>query len=91
METEVHKVEVTKSFAQEAELAEELERLTELNVFLNMNEKLAEHRKDRILADSPRGRISVKEKLAEMRKKAYDQKVPVKLDISRMKGKKESL
>ena len=33
--------------------------------------------------DSPRGRISVKEKLAEMREKAYGQKAPEKPDISK--------
>ena len=136
---ETAKVEVTKPFAQEAELAEKLERLTELNALLNMDEKggdgidmddepeidgeqeeldteetgrgaeavadapfkpqmnravsekTAEHRKERILADSPRGRISVKEKLAEMREKAYGQKMPEKPDISKRKGKEESL
>ena len=136
---ETAKVEVTKPFAQEAELAEKLERLTELNALLNMDEKggdgidmddependgeqegldteemgrdaeavadapfkpqinravsekVAEHGKERILADSPRGRISVKEKLAEMREKAYGQKAPEKLDVSKGKGKEESL
>ena len=56
-----------------------------------VSEKTAEHRKERILADSPRGRISVKEKLAEMRQKAYGQKAPEKPDISKGKGKEESL
>lgn len=136
---ETAKVEVTKPFAQEAELAEKLERLTELNALLNMDEKggdgidmddependgeqeeldteemgrdaeavadapfkpqfnravsekIAEHGKERMLADSPRGRISVKEKLAEMREKAYGQKAPEKPDISKGKGKEESL
>jgi len=136
---ETAKVEVTKPFAQEAELAEKLERLTELNALLNMDEKggdgidmddependgeqeeldteemghdaeavadapfkpqinravsekVAEHGKERMLADSPRGRISVKEKLAEMRQKAYGQKAPEKPDISKGKGKEESL
>ncbi len=41
--------------------------------------------------DSPGGRISIKEKLAEMREKAYGQKVPEKPDISKGKGKEESL
>ena len=36
---ETAKVEVTKSFAQEAELAEKLERLSALNALLNMDEK----------------------------------------------------
>nr|WP_270270157.1 DUF3849 domain-containing protein [Enterocloster clostridioformis] len=136
---ETAKVEVTKPFAQEAELAEKLERLTELNALLNMDEKggdgidmddepehdgeqeeldteemghdaeavadapsrpqvnrtvsekVAEHGKERMLADSPRGRISVKEKLAEMREKAYGQKTPEKPDISKGKRKEESL
>ena len=35
---ETAKVEVTKPFPQEAELAEKLERLTELNALLNMDE-----------------------------------------------------
>ena len=136
---ETAKVEVTKPFAQEAELAEKLERLTELNALLNMDEKggdgidmddependgeqeeldteemgrdaeaaadapfkpqmnravsekTAEHGKERILADSPRGRISVKEKLAEMREKAYGKKMPEKPDLQKGKGKEESL
>ena len=128
-----------------AELAEKLERLTELNALLNMDEKgsdgidmddepetdsgeqqeidieemqdsveavadesfkptfnravsekVAEHGKERMLADSPRGRISIKEKLAEMtaklgKDKAYGQKTPEKPDISKGKGKEESL
>ncbi len=36
---ETAKVEVTKPFAQEAELAEKLERLSALNALLNMDEK----------------------------------------------------
>lgn len=36
---ETAKTEVTKPFAQEAELAKKLERLTKLNVLLNMDEK----------------------------------------------------
>ena len=136
---ETAKVEVTKPFPQEAELAEKLERLTELNALLNMDEKggdgidmddependgeqeemdteemghdaeavadapfrpqfnravsekVAEHGKERVLSDSPRGRISVKEKLAEMRQKAYGQKMPEKPEISKGKGKEKSL
>lgn len=137
---ETAKVEVTKPFAQEAELAQKLERLTELNALLNMDEKggdgidmddepeadsgeqqeidteemqdnvgavadepfkptlnravsekVAEHGKERMLADNPRGRISVKDKLAEMREKAYGQKILEKSDISKSKGKEESL
>ena len=141
---ETAKVEVTKPFAQEQELAEKLERLAELNALLNMDEKgdnaldmgddepedengeqsaqtqesepnraediqavaeeplkpvasflmsekVAEHGKERMLSDSPRGRISIKEKLAEMRQKAYGQKMPEKPEISKGKGKEESL
>ena len=128
---ETAKVEVTKTFAQEQELAEKLERLAELNALLNMDEKgdnvldmgddepedetgeqsaqaqegeqdraediqavsyeplkpvasslmserIAEHGKERMLADSSRGRVSVKEKLAEMKQKISDQKMPEK-------------
>ena len=137
---ETAKVEVTKPFAQEAELAQKLERLTELNALLNMDEKggdgidmddepeadsgeqqeidteemqdgveavadepfkptfsravserVAEHGKERMLADSPRGRISIKEKLAEMRDKAYGQKTPEKPEMQKGRGKEESL
>ena len=126
---ETAKVEVTKPFAQEQELAEKLERLAELNALLNMDEKgdnaldmgddepedengeqsaqegepdraediqavadeplkpaasflmserIAEHDKERMLADSSRGRVSVKEKLAEMKQKISDEKMPEK-------------
>ena len=128
---ETAKVEVTKPFAQELELAEKLERLAELNALLNMDEKgdnaldmgddepedetgenstqaqegepdraediqavaeeplkpvasflmserIAEHDKERMLADSSRGRVSVKEKLAEMKQKISDQKMQEK-------------
>ena len=136
---ETAKVEVKKPFAQEAELAEKLERLTELNALLNMDEKggdgidlddapendgeqeeldteemghdaeavadapfrpqfnravsekVAEHGKVQMLADSPRGRISIKEKLAEMREKAYGQKAPEKADLQKGRGKEETL
>lgn len=146
---ETAKVEVTKSFAQEQELAEKLERLAELNALLNMDEKgdnaldmgddepeeetgeqstqaqecepdraediqavaeeplkpvasflmserIAEHDKERMLADSSRGRVSVKEKLAEMRARLGKEKVDVQktLEISNMakiKIKEESL
>ena len=142
---ETAKVEVTKPFAQEAELAEKLERLTELNALLNMDEKgdnaigmddepetdsgeqreidmvemqdgmgvvadepfkptfdrtivenAAVYGKEQMLADSPRERISVKEKLAEMtaklgREKAYGQRVPEKSEQHKGKGKEEIL
>lgn len=138
---ETAKVEVTKPFAQEQELAEKLERLAELNALLNMDEKgdnaldmgddepddengeqsaqaqegepdraediqavaeeplktvasflmserIAEHAKERMLADGSRGRVSVKEKLAEMKQKIFDQKMPEKLNT---KSKEECL
>ena len=128
---ETAKVEVTKPFAQEQELAKKLERLAELNALLNMDEKgdnaldmgddepedetgeqsaqtqegepdraediqavadeplkpvasflmserIAEHDKERMLADDSRGRVSVKEKLAEMKQKISDQKMQEK-------------
>ncbi len=136
----LQKIEVTKPFAQEAELAEKLERLTELYALLNMDEKgsdgidmddepetdsgeqqeidieemqddvgvvadepckptfnravsekAAGHGQEKMLADSPRGRISVKEKLAEMRDKAYRQKTPDKPESSKSKDKQETL
>ena len=43
-----------------------------------MSERIAEHGKERMLADSSRGRVSVKEKLAEMKQKISDQKMPEK-------------
>lgn len=141
---ETAKVEVTKPFAQEQELAEKLERLAELNALLNMDEKgdnaldmgddepedengeqsaqaqegepdraediqavadeplkpvasflmserIAEHDKERMLADASRGRVSVKEKLAEMKQKISDQKMPEKPETVKSKGKEESL
>ena len=141
---ETAKVEVTKPFAQEQELAEKLERLAELNALLNMDEKgdnaldmgddepedengeqsaqaqegepdraediqavadeplkpvasflmserIAEHDKERMLADGSRGRVSVKEKLAEMKQKISNQKMPEKPETVKSKGKEESL
>lgn len=141
---ETAKVEVTKPFAQEQELAEKLERLAELNALLNMDEKgdnaldmgddepedengeqsaqtqesepnraediqavaeeplkpvasflmserIAEQDKERMLADGSRGRVSVKEKLAEMKQKISDQKMPEKPETVKSKGKEESL
>ena len=44
-----------------------------------------------MLADSPRGRISIKEKLAEMRQKAYGQKTSNKLEAFKSKDKQETL
>ena len=136
---ETAKVEVTKPFAQEQELAEKLERLAELNALLNMDEKgdnaldmgddepedetgeqstqaqesepdraediqavadeplkpvasflmserIAEHDTERMLADGSRGRVSVKEKLAEMKQKISDQKMPEKPKTKRQEA-----
>ena len=146
---ETAKVEVTKPFAQEQELAEKLERLAELNALLNMDEKgdnaldmgddepedengeqsaqaqegeldraediqevtdellkpvasflmserITEHDKERMLADGSRGRVSVKEKLAEMKARLGKDKVDVqktlkKSNIEKIKIKEESL
>ena len=43
-----------------------------------MSERIAEHDKERMLADGSRGRVSVKEKLAEMKQKISDEKMPEK-------------
>ena len=56
-----------------------------------MSERIAEHGKERMLADSSRGRVSVKEKLAEMKQKISDQKMPEKPETVKSKGKEESL
>ena len=40
-----------------------------------VSEKVAEHGKERLLADSPRGRISIREKLAEMVFKIEKEKI----------------
>lgn len=126
---ETAKVEVTKPFAQEQELAEKLEHLAELNALLNMDEKgdnaldmgddepeeetreqselpdtdmvadapakpvamwtmserIAEHRGETRLADGQNGRISIREKLAEMKEKASGQKLPDKPRILKSK------
>ena len=134
---ETAKVEVTKPFAQEQELAEKLERLAELNALLNMEEKgddepedengeqsaqaqegepdraediqavaeepikpvasflmserIAEHDKERMLADGQRGRISIREKLTEMKEKAFEYNMPDKRECSKSKDKQETL
>ena len=61
-----------------------------------MSERIAEHDKDRMLADGSRGRVSVKEKLAEMRAGLGKDKVDVqktleKSNIAKIKIKEESL
>ncbi len=55
-----------------------------------MSERIAEHEKSRMLADGSKGRISIKEKLAEMKEKASGQKLPEKPEL-KGKGKEESL
>ena len=99
---ETAKIEVKKPFAQEQELAEKLERLTELNALLNMDEKgdnMADLGGDeperggtggQSVADSRHERISVKEKLAEMKQKLCGQKPMQKPEITKEKGKEES-
>ncbi len=138
---ETAKVEVTKPFPQETELKEKLERLSELNALLNMDEKgdgamvmgddepengepsdvpengktelvadepmkpvasftmserIVDHERNRMLADGSKGRISVKEKLAEMsarinKDKAGVQRTLEKPDTAKMKGKEECI
>ena len=133
---ETAKVEVTKPFAQEQELSEKLERLTELNALLNMEEKgdaamvmvdveaengeqenvsevgkpemvadepikpvaswtmsehIVEHRGEKMLADNQKGRVSIKEKLAEMKEKALGKNVLAKTENLKGKEKEESL
>ena len=56
-----------------------------------MLERIAEHDKERMLADGSKGRVSVKEKLAEMKQKISDQKMPEKPEVTKSKGKEESL
>ena len=57
-----------------------------------MSERIAEHGKSRMFAESTRGRVSVKEKLAEMSARlGKDKKCVQKLDMVKSKGKEESL
>ena len=99
---ETAKIEVEKPFAQEQELSEKLERLTELNALLNIDEK-GDNMVDlggdepemgetgsQSVADSRHERISVKEKLAEMKQKLCGQKPIQKPEITKEKGKEES-
>ena len=51
-----------------------------------MSERIAEHDKERMLADGSRGRVSVKEKLAEMKQKISDQKMPEKPKTKRQEA-----
>ena len=55
-----------------------------------MSERIAEHRGEKKLADGQKGRISIKEKLAEMKEKASGQKISDKPEL-KGKGKEESL
>ena len=55
-----------------------------------MSERIAEHKREKSLADSQNGRISIREKLAEMKEKASGQKTPDKPEL-KGKGKEESL
>ena len=53
-----------------------------------MSERIAEHGKERMLADGSRGRVSVKEKLAEMKQKISNQKI---LEKPKIKSQEASL
>ena len=56
-----------------------------------MSERIAEHDKERMLADGSSRRVSVNEKLAEMKQKISNQKMPEKPEVTKSKGKEESL
>ena len=69
------KEEVKKPFAQESELNEKLERLSELNALLNMDEKGAEDSLEEQEADAPLSgkadaRTSIMEKLAQFKEQS---------------------
>lgn len=64
--------EVVKPFEKEAELAEKLDRLNELNALLNMDEKAGQvtemsDENENIVADKPMKKRSIKERLAEFK------------------------
>ena len=90
------KIEVTKPFAQEAELAEKLERLSALNALLNMDEKggdaasmeddALETAEPAAVADKPAHKVSLKEKLEAYKAQAAG---TGKLNIEKAKGKEE--
>ena len=92
---ETAKVEVTKPFAQEAELAEKLDRLSALNALLNMDEKgdnaigMDDDTPDVKIADKPAARVSLKERLAEMKVKVAGNQV--EKPVVKEKGKEETL
>lgn len=56
-----------------------------------MSERIAEYEKSRMMADKGTERISVKEKLNEMRQKVCEQKNVSEPDLTKNKGKEESL
>ena len=92
---ETAKVEVTKPFAQEAELAEKLDRLSALNALLNMDEKgdnaigMDDDTPDVKIADKPAARVSLKERLAEMKVKVAGNQM--EKPVVKEKGKEETL
>lgn len=96
---ETAKVEVTKPFAQEAELAEKLDRLSALNALLNMDEKgddgigmeddTLEPGEERV-ADKSAQRVSLKERLAEMQTRVAGSGVE-KAEMQKLKGKEVSM
>ncbi len=93
---ETAKVEVTKPFAQEAELAEKLDRLSALNALLNMDEKgdnaigMDDTDTPEVkIADKPAARVSLKERLAEMKVKVAGNQV--EKPVVKEKGKEETL
>ena len=55
-----------------------------------MSERIAEHKSEKRLADGQNGRISIREKLAEMKEKASGHRLPDKPEL-KGKGKEESL
>lgn len=54
-----------------------------------MSERIAEHDKERMLADGSRGRVSVKEKLAEMKQKFPIRRCRRNRKLQRTKEKKK--
>ena len=68
------KSEVNKPFEKEQELSEKLERLSELNALLNMDEKGEDIAEADEVTSNPKEheRVSVKEKLVEMKAKVSE-------------------
>ena len=76
--------------ADESDRAEDIQEVADeplkpVASFL-MSERIAEHDKERMLADGSKGRVSVKEKLAEMKQKISDQKMPEKPKTKRQEA-----